>query len=352
MKALILAAGKGEGLSPYTEKMQKEAIRIAGKPVILYSIEGLLSVGITEFTIVVNEKEEQILNSIKDVDADIETVRQKTPGISGAILDGMEKMDDMFVLAFGDIITPREFYKELLATFHRAGSPVFSTVPISSGFDTYGLVKVNEGLHVVTEGSTLALAGAYIIPKRPFKNFLQYLDDIAKDAEYFVWSGSWTDIGYPEDIIRSIEELLRSGSSRISNKARIASTAVIGNSVIIEEGAVIEDFAIVKGPAYIGKDVYVGSFSLIRDSSSIEDGALIGAYSEIAHSLIGRRAVIGSKSYVTYSVIGDEAKIGASVITASYPATTKRQGTDKFGALISPGESIPHGSVVGPSYRK
>ncbi|MCH1770018.1 MULTISPECIES: sugar phosphate nucleotidyltransferase [Metallosphaera] len=352
MKALILAAGKGEGLSPYSDKVQKETIRIVGKPVIQYVIEGLASVGVTEFVIVVNEKEEQVLQAVKDLNVRIETVRQRSPGISGAVQDGMEYMDDMFVLAFGDIVTPKDFYRELITTYHRSGSPVFSTVPVSTGLDTYGLVKVNQGLRVVREGSTLALAGAYVIPKKPFNDFLQYLDEVARDADYFVWTGSWVDIGYPEDLIQAVEELLKSESSRISNKASIASTAVIGKSVIVEDGATIEDFAIIKGPAYIGRNAYVGSFSLVRDFSSIEEGAIIGAYSEIAHSLLGPYSVVGSKSYITHSIIGDRTRVGASVITASYPATVKRQVSGKFGALVSPDESIPHGVVIGPSYRK
>ncbi|MEM0064012.1 MAG: NDP-sugar synthase [Metallosphaera sp.] len=352
MKALILAAGKGEGLRPYTEKVQKEAISLVGKPVIRYVIEGLMSVGVNDFTIVVNEKGDQIIRAVEDMNIKLNTIKQRSPGISGAVSDGLENMDDTFVLAFGDIVAPSEFYRELMVTFNRTGSPVFSTVPVSSGLDTYGLVKVNEGLHVVSEGSTLALAGAYVIPKKPFNDFLSFLDQVAKDAEYFVWTGPWIDIGYPEDVIQAIEQLLKTESSRISNKSTISSTAVIGKGVIVEDGAVIEDFAIIKGPAYVGKDAYVGSYSLIRDFSSIEHGAVIGAYSEISHSLIGANAVIGSKSYITHSIVGDRTRIGASVITASYPASTKRQSTEKFGALISPDESLPHGVVVGPSYRK
>ncbi|QKQ99266.1 NDP-sugar synthase [Metallosphaera tengchongensis] len=352
MKALLLAAGKGEGLAPYTYKQQKEAISIAGRPVIRYPIEGLVDAGIRDFVIIVNEKEDQIVQAVRDLDARIETIRQKTPGISGAIKDGMELMDEMFVLAFGDIIAPKEFYMELMESFDRSGTPVFSTIPVNSGLDTYGLVKINDGLHVVKEGSTLALAGAYIIPKRPFDDFLAYLDTIAKNANYFVWTGPWTDIGYPEDIITAIEQLLRSKTSTISNKASIASTAVIGKGVIIEDDAVVEDYAIIKGPAYIGKNAYIGSFSLIRDYSSIEEGSIIGAYSEVTHSLIGPRSVVGSKSYLTHSVIGPDSKIGASVITVSYPSVVKRGGIGKFGALISPYSEVPHGAVIGPSFRK
>lgn len=352
MKAVILAAGKGENLLPYTEREQKEAIEIVGKAVVRYVVEGLWKGGIREFVVVVNEKGKQIEDALDGIDASIEFVKQTTPGISGAIRDGMERVEDMFVLAFGDIVAPESFYIELMRKYNETGKPVLSTVPVYEGLDTYGLVKLNERLHIVKEGSTLALAGAYVLPKGEFLEFLDYLESIGDKSTYFIWSGPWVDVGFPEDLLTAIENLLNKRDSQISNKATISSTAIIGKNVIIEEGAVVEDYAIVKGPAYIGKNAYIGSFSLIRDYSSVEEGAIIGAYSEIAHSLIGRKATIGSKSYITHSVIGTEARLGASVITASYPVPLKRRGARKFGALISPGRELSHGSLVGPDFRK
>jgi Nucleoside-diphosphate-sugar pyrophosphorylase involved in lipopolysaccharide biosynthesis/translation initiation factor 2B, gamma/epsilon subunits (eIF-2Bgamma/eIF-2Bepsilon) len=352
MKAVILAAGRGDNLLPYTEKEQKEAIQVSGKAVVRYVVEGLWKAGIREFVVVVNDKGKQIEDALDSIDASMEFIRQVTPGISGAIRDGMERVDDYFVLAFGDIIAPDNFYSELIGRYNESGRPVLSTVPVYEGLDTYGLVKLNERLHIVKEGSTLALAGAYVLPKGEFSEFLDYLESIADRAAYFIWSGPWVDVGFPEDLLSAIENLLNRKDSFISNRATISSTAIIGKNVVIEEGAIVEDYAILKGPAYIGKNAYVGSFSLIRDYSSIEEGAVIGAYCEVAHSLIGRRAVIGSKSYITHSVIGTEARIGASAVTISYPAALKRKGERKFGALISPGGELSHGSLVGPAFRK
>ncbi|WP_338600291.1 NDP-sugar synthase [Sulfolobus tengchongensis] len=351
MKAVILAAGKGEGLLPYTEKVQKEAITIVGKPIIAYSVEGLKRAGVKEFVIVVNEKSNQIEEELEKIDVSFEMVRQRRQGIDGAIKDGMEKIDDdLFALAFGDIVAPPEFYKSLMDTYIMTGGPaVVPLIPISEGMQTYGLVKINERLRVVKESSTLALGGAYIIPKGDFSSLLEYIDLLSSQNKlhYFIWSESWVDIGYPEDLLFALEVLLKGKESVISDKAEVSKTAIIGKGVIIEDYAVIEDYAIIKGPAYIGKNVYIGSYSLVRDYSSIEEGSKIGAYCEVAHSLIEPLAEVGSKSYLTYSIVGKRARLGASVITASYPSKSlNRPRFNKLGALISPEETIKHGTVL------
>ncbi|EZQ06763.1 MULTISPECIES: sugar phosphate nucleotidyltransferase [Acidianus] len=347
MKAIVLAAGRGEGLLPFTEGEQKESISLLGKSIISYSLEGLKKAGIKEAVVIINDRGVQI-----DVDLPIELVRQKTPGITGAVRDGMEKIDDdYFVLTFGDIVSPPEFYINLMNAYAVNGEAVFSLVPVNEGIQTYGLARIrNEKLEIVKDGeSTLALGGAYVLPRGDFDDLLEYLSRISEKAKYFIWSGEWADIGYPEDLINAVEMMLRNRKTIIGDSL-ISRTAVIGKA-IIEDGAIIDDFADIKGPAYIGKNAYIGSFSLIRDYSSIETGAQVGAYCEVSHSLIQPKAIIGSKSYLTYSVIGREANIGSSVITANYPAKTSRGKVNKLGALISPWKEIKHGSVLEPGYK-
>jgi glucose-1-phosphate thymidylyltransferase len=352
VKAVVLAAGKGEGLFPFTQKEQKESITVLGKSVISYVLEGIKKAGIREAVVVVNENGKQVQESI-NVDLSLEFVEQKRPGITGAVKDGMEKVGEDFLLAFGDVIADPEFYVSLMNIYAMGARAVFSLVPVYEGLQTYGLAKiVGDRLEVVKEGSTLALAGAYILPYGDFDDLLEYFSRISPMAKYFIWSGNWIDIGFPEDLINAVEMLLKSAKTIVSNNATVSKTALIGKGVIIEDGAVVEDYAVIKGPAYIGRDAYIGSYSLVRDYSSIEEKAVVGAYCEVAHSLIEPYAEIGSKSYVTYSVIGKGARLGASVITSNYPAVIVRGKVNKLGALISSGENISHGSVLPPNFKK
>ncbi|MCG9756772.1 nucleotidyltransferase family protein [Shewanella insulae] len=51
MKAMILAAGRGERLRPLTDTLPKPLAEVAGKPIIVYHIERLAALGITEIVI-------------------------------------------------------------------------------------------------------------------------------------------------------------------------------------------------------------------------------------------------------------------------------------------------------------
>ena len=51
MKAMILAAGRGERMRPLTDTIPKPLLLVAGKPIIQYTIEQLVSAGFSEIVI-------------------------------------------------------------------------------------------------------------------------------------------------------------------------------------------------------------------------------------------------------------------------------------------------------------
>jgi MurNAc alpha-1-phosphate uridylyltransferase len=51
MKAMILAAGRGERMRPLTDRLPKPLLKIAGKSLIEYHIEALVSAGVTDIII-------------------------------------------------------------------------------------------------------------------------------------------------------------------------------------------------------------------------------------------------------------------------------------------------------------
>ncbi|RLG55664.1 MAG: glucose-1-phosphate thymidylyltransferase, partial [Candidatus Hydrothermarchaeota archaeon] len=66
MKAVILAAGRGERLEPLTETMPKCMLPLAGKPILEHIIEEVKKVGIDEITIIIGYKGEEIKNYFED----------------------------------------------------------------------------------------------------------------------------------------------------------------------------------------------------------------------------------------------------------------------------------------------
>ena len=66
MKAVLLAAGKGERLKPLTENLPKVMISINGKPILEYHIEMLANAGTTDVFINLHHLPEKIMEYFKD----------------------------------------------------------------------------------------------------------------------------------------------------------------------------------------------------------------------------------------------------------------------------------------------
>lgn len=118
MKAVILCAGLGKRLKPYTDKYQKTMLPLHGKPVLEYILEGLIYADLKEIIFVVGYRKEQIINYFQDGvkwGAKIEYVEQKKLNGTGGALLLCENLinDDHFFLTWGDILIPYRIYKEV-----------------------------------------------------------------------------------------------------------------------------------------------------------------------------------------------------------------------------------------------
>lgn len=68
MKAMILAAGRGERLRPLTETMPKPLVTVAGKPLIEHTIERLVAAGVKDLVINLGYRGAQLKQAVGDGD--------------------------------------------------------------------------------------------------------------------------------------------------------------------------------------------------------------------------------------------------------------------------------------------
>jgi NDP-sugar pyrophosphorylase family protein len=118
LKAVILCAGLGKRLKPYTENIQKTMLRLHGKPFLEYIIEGMIYAGFREIILVVGYLKEQIMDYFRagrKWKVKIQYVEQEElNGTGGALLLCENSIsDDHFFLTWGDTLVPYNVYKKI-----------------------------------------------------------------------------------------------------------------------------------------------------------------------------------------------------------------------------------------------
>jgi MurNAc alpha-1-phosphate uridylyltransferase len=66
MKAMVLAAGRGERMRPITDRIPKPLVPVAGKPLIVYHLEALARAGVREVVINLAYRGAQIREALED----------------------------------------------------------------------------------------------------------------------------------------------------------------------------------------------------------------------------------------------------------------------------------------------
>ncbi len=368
MIGVVLAGGPGERLMPLTKEKPKAFLKLAGKMLFEYSIEELQRAGIDDIIVVVPPNWNR---GIPEVIEGVEVVNQEKEGSLESAFDvAFKKIEKSrryreAVFSFvGFISAPQGMVKSTLEFYSTSGFPaVISSVPVLSGLETYGFVKL-RGERV--ESFTAPFVGARreggyvfggvlvgnidILRSLSNENYYKVLDSIAKKGLLgsIIWHGEWIEIGYPWDLLEVFNVLKKLLSPRIDYGALISRDATIEGEVIIEKGARILSGAVVEGPAYIGSGAYIGrnaivvnsiveSDVIIKDRAKVErsvllDGAVIGECSLVSHSIVGEKAVIGNYSFTE---VGEPEKVPERF----KPSIMFTRRPPNLGAVIGP-ESV------------
>ena len=114
MKAMILAAGRGERLRPLTDQVPKPLVAAGGKPLIVHLIEGLVRAGIADIIVNTAHLGEKIQAALKDGRALGATIRYSPEEgaleTGGGIFQALPLLgEDPFLVVNGDIGTAFPF---------------------------------------------------------------------------------------------------------------------------------------------------------------------------------------------------------------------------------------------------
>jgi MurNAc alpha-1-phosphate uridylyltransferase len=221
MKAMILAAGRGERMRPLTDHTPKPLLLVAGKPIIEHTIKQLVAAGFTELIInhaYLGTQIEAKLGNGQQFGANIQYSPEGEQGLetAGGIINALPLLgDDVFLVVNGDIATDFDFasLKNIAVNFaHLVLVPNPDHHPAGDfGLNNTGLVDEQAEEQLTFSGIGLYHPKLfYNLPAGSRKLGPLLRQAIAKQQlSGQKHTGFWLDIGTPERL-QALDTLLRS----------------------------------------------------------------------------------------------------------------------------------------------
>ncbi len=115
---VVLAAGKGTRMHPFSERYPKPILPVGGKPVMVHQLEAMAAIGIRDVVVVIGHLGHEIIREIGDggqYGLRIEYLEQETTlGIAHAVRQLEARVDRPFLLFLGDIYFETENLSRML----------------------------------------------------------------------------------------------------------------------------------------------------------------------------------------------------------------------------------------------
>ena len=213
MKAMILAAGRGERMRPLTDSTPKPLLTVGGKPLIVWTIERLKHAGVVDLVVNVSHLAEQIERALGDgtrLGVHINYSReQEALETAGGIVWALPLLDDKpFLVVNSDVYSDYNFARlQERAQTLSANRPAYLVLVDNPAHHPHGDFGLCDG--VVTAHSarlTFSGIGAYhpalfagIKRGEKYRLAAQLAKPMAEGrvcGEHF--RGEWNDVGTPQ----------------------------------------------------------------------------------------------------------------------------------------------------------
>ena len=328
MKAVILAAGEGLRLRPFTETKPKVMLPVGNKPIIHHVIDALTNTSIDEIIIVIGYQKNKILHYFKDhPHLPLTFIEQdKQLGTAHALLQAQQQINEDFLVVFGDNLIDAHSLQQIIDLPQSHGLLITSHDHPSN----YGVVTVKDSMVTkITEKpnkdeNRFIATGIYKFNNTIFDHIQQTIDKgelgmsavIQSLIEHDITIGTknttkWKDVVYPWDLL-SVNESYASSITRkiggtIEKNVQMKGPIQIGENTRISSGTYLV------GPLIIGNDCEIGPNSCIFPSTVIGDNCVIQPFTSIRNSIIMEDSRIGAHTYIARSILGERINMGHHV---------------------------------------
>ncbi|MCD6177916.1 NTP transferase domain-containing protein [bacterium] len=365
MQAVILAAGASSRFWPLN-KRHKSLIKIMGKPLIWYTIDGMRKAGVREIIIVQDKKKEieKELSGYNFGKIKIKYIVQPEPkGMGDALYRARNLLGSKFFVLNAERIDVKDYIEQAKIRFRKDSLILFgvktSTPHLFGILDVKGdkVLRIVEKPVCGSEPSNLRVLGIYALSREFFDYYQKvkghmydfedalnlFIED--KGARVIRIKRETFSLKYPWHLFEIKKYLMDKYLRRkISKSATISKGVIIEGKVYIGRNTRIYEGAIIKGPCYIGEGCVIGNNALVRDYTDLEANCLIGGLAEVTRCIFQEGCHTHS-GYFGDSMFGKSCRVGAGTVTANIRLDREEiksvvkgkkvsTGLKKFGAVI------------------
>ena len=388
--AIVLAAGEGTRMR---SSLPKVLHSIAGRPLLAHVLAAIAEAKIDMTAVVVGPGQDTVTaeahRTMPDAKSFVQHERRGTAHAVLAAKPAIEQKPDDIVVVYGDTPLIRAATLTRLRAPLAAGAAVAVLAFRPSDPSGYGrlvfaggkLVAIREEADAsaaekelgLCNGGIMALAGEYALA------ILSRIGDDNRKHEFYLTDavaiarGMKLDavaVETEEDEVRGINTKSQLAEAEAVAQQRLRKAAleagvtliapetvflcadtkfgkdvvvepyvVFGEKVTVEDGAVIHAFSHLAG-AHVGKKASVGPFARLRPGTRLGEGARIGNFVEVKEATLDAGAKANHLSYIGDASVGANANIGAGTITCNYDGAAKHRTTIGKGAFIGSNSAL------------
>nr|MCU0889771.1 bifunctional UDP-N-acetylglucosamine diphosphorylase/glucosamine-1-phosphate N-acetyltransferase GlmU [Rubritepida sp.] len=129
------------------------------------------------------------------------------------------------------------------------------------------------------------------------------------------------------------ETVFLAHDTRLAPEVTLEPHVVFGPGVSVEEGALIRAFSHLEG-CVVRRDAVIGPYARLRPGTVVEPRAHVGNFVELKATTLGAGAKANHLAYLGDASIGAGANIGAGTITCNYDGVNKHRTEIGEGAFI------------------
>ncbi|MFC1916268.1 bifunctional sugar-1-phosphate nucleotidylyltransferase/acetyltransferase [Chloroflexota bacterium] len=362
-QAVILAAGEGQRLRPFTVNRPKVMLFIAGKPILQYVVEALAQNGIRDIVLVVGYRKDQVfdyMGSGEKFGVNITYVTQdKQLGTAHALAQTKGIIANEFLVLPGDNLIEADTIAQFASVKPEAVLVKRVDNPVRYGVVTLDRSKVKEIVEKPEEArSNMVSTGIYAFTTGIF-NFIEPELDLPDVMNKMISQGytinareidgTWLDVIYPWDILGLSDAIL--GQTQASIAGTIEAGVALKGQVLVGKDTVIRSNSYIAGPVVIGDSCDIGPNVCILPATSVGNNVVISPFTEIKNSVIGDDVNIGPGCTIEDSVIDKGCIIKGHFMACSGQEEVRvnhERHLVSVGAMLGEGCSLGNSVVAQP----